>query len=155
MHQADDDNYHSLTIGFIPKKNNSEVIAVGDADGSGTKEVLLSIYSDVALGEKNVKFSTKRCNLFSDSSKFWRDVAAYAETQLTRGKHKLRPKDLAHCFLLPQGEAFGNDDIWHVASPDDCGEFRNDDGDHSGKYYVRYQFIADDDYLDENVYLIQ
>ena len=70
-------------------------------------------------------------------------------------KHKLTPKDLAHCFLRPQGKAFGNDDIWHVASPDDCGEFHNEDGDHSGKYYVRYEFVNDDEYLDENVYVIQ
>jgi hypothetical protein len=57
--------------------------------------------------------------------------------------------------LRPQGEVFGNDDILHVASPDDCGEFHNEDGDHSGKYFVKYQFFDGDDYLDENVYVIQ
>jgi len=39
MDEADDSNYHSLTIGFIPIKNKNEIIAVGDASGSGTKEV--------------------------------------------------------------------------------------------------------------------
>lgn len=156
MHHADDENYHSLTIGYIPSDNESEVIATGDPSGSGTHEIYVRILKDIAdaTGKKN-GFSLKRLNIYSEGSKFWSELAAHAEKQLTRGKQKLPPKDLAHCFLRPQGEAFGNDGICHVASPDDCGEFHNDDGDHNGKYYVRYQFVNDDEYLDENVYVIQ
>lgn len=155
MHEADDSNYHSLTIGFIPIKNNNEIIAVGDASGSGTKEVFFEIYGDHAQGEKSFKLKIGRSNIFNASSKFWHDIAASAEDQLTKGKFRLNPKDLAYCFLFPQGEAFSNDDIWHVATPDECGEFHNEEREHSGKYYVRYQFVADDDYLDENVFVIQ
>lgn len=156
MHHADDDNYHSLTIGYIPPDNESEVIATGDPSGSDTREIYVRIYKDTAeaTGKKN-DFSLKRLNIYSEGSKFWSELALHAAKQLTKGKQKLAPKDLAHCFLRPQGEAFGNDDIWHVASPDDCGEFHNEDGDHSGKYYVRYEFVNDDEYLDENVYVIQ
>jgi hypothetical protein len=157
MHHADkDDNYHSLIIGYIPSENESEVIATGDPSGSETLEIYVEIYKDFAsaTGQKN-NFSLKRLNIFSEGSKFWSELAAHAEKQLTRGKQKLAPKDLAYCFLRPQGEVFGNDDICHVASPDDCGEFHNDDGEHSGKYYVKYQFFDDGDYLDENVYVIQ
>ena len=50
MHEADDSNYHSLTIGFIPIKNKNEIIAVGDASGSGTKEVwFVSCHASQAL----------------------------------------------------------------------------------------------------------
>lgn len=55
MHEADDSNYHSLTIGFIPIKNKNEIIAVGDASGSGTKEVFFEIFGDHAQGEKSFK----------------------------------------------------------------------------------------------------
>jgi hypothetical protein len=156
MHHADENNYHSLTIGYIPSDNESEVIATGDPSGSETVEIDVEIYKAFAsaTGQKN-NYSLKRLNIFSEGSKFWSELAAHAEKQLTRGKQKLAPKDLAYCFLRPQGEVFGNDDICHVASPKDYGEFHNDDGDHSGKYYVRYQFFDGDEYLDENVYVIQ
>jgi hypothetical protein len=156
MHHADEDNYHSLTIGYIPSDNESEVIATGDPSGSETVEIDVEIYKDFATATGQKKdFSLKDLNIFSEDCKFWSALAAHAEKQLTSGKQKLAPKDLAYCFLRPQGEVFGNDDICHVASPDDCGEFHNDDGDHSGKFYVRYQFVADGDYLDENVYVIE
>ena len=156
MHHANDENYHSLTIGYIPSDNESEVIATGDPSGSGTREIYVHIFKETADATgKKTDFLLKRLNIYSEVSKFWSELASHAEKQLTKGKQKLAPKDLAHCFLRPQGEAFGNDDIWHVASPDDCGEFHNDDGDHNGKYYVKYEFVNDDEHLDENVYVIQ
>jgi hypothetical protein len=156
MHHADEDNYHSLTIGYIPSDNKSEVIACGNPSGSETIEIDVEIYNDFATAtEQNDNFSLKSLNIFSEDCKFWSELASHAEKQLTRGKQKLAPKELAYCFLRSQDEVFDNDDIYHVASPDDCGEFHNYDGEHSGKYYVRYQFVTDGDYLDENVYVIQ
>ena len=157
MHQADEEtNYHALLIGFIPSDNESEVIATGDPSGSKTREIYVQIYKDTAsaTGKKN-DFSLKSLNIFSEGSKFWAELASHAEKQLTGGKQKLLPKDLAYCFLHPQGEVSGSDDICHVCSPKDCGEFHNEDGDHNGKYFVKYEFVNDDDYLDENVYVIR
>lgn len=146
---------HSLTIGYIPSDNESEVIATGDPSGSETVEIDVEIHKDFATATGQKKdFPLKKLNIFSEDCKFWSELAAHAEKQLTSGKQKLAPKDLAYCFLRPQGEVFGNDDICHVASPNDCGEFHNEDGDHSGKYFVKYQFFDGDDYLDENVYVI-
>jgi len=157
MHRADEENnYHALVIGFIPSDNESEVITTGDPSGSNTREIYVQIYKDTAIAtDKKNDFSLKRLNIFSEGSKFWAELALHAEKQLTRGKQKLLPKDLAYCFLRPQDEAFGNDDICHVASPEDCGEFHNEDGEHNGKYFVKYEFVNDGDYLDENVYVIR
>ena len=154
MHSADEDSYHSITIGYIPIDNDSEIIAAGDPSGSNTVELALKIYGDVAvIGKKEFKLG--KFNIYDETSKFWSDIANLASKELTEGEVSIDPKHLAYCFLRPQGETFGNDDIWHVASPDDCGEFHNEDGDHSGKYFVKYEFYSDDEYLDENVYVIQ
>lgn len=154
MHSADEDSYHSITIGYIPIDNDSEIIAVGDPSGSNTVELWLQIYGGVAvIGKKEFKLG--KFNIYDETSKFWSDIASLASKELTEGKVSLDPKHLAYCFLRPQGETFGNDDIWHVASPDDCGEFHNEDSDHNGKYFVKYEFCSDDEYLDENVYVIQ
>ena len=156
MHHANKDNYHSLTIGYIPSDNESEVIASGNPSGSETIEIYVEIYSDFAtVTEQEVNFSLKSLNIFSENCKFWSELASLVEKLITSGKQKLASKDLAYCFLRPQNEVFGNDDICQVASPDDFGEFQNVDGVHSGKYYVRYQFVSDGEYLDENVYVIQ
>ncbi len=43
---------------------------------------------------------------YSETSKLWKDIATYAETKLTRGKHKLNPKHIARCFLLVSATSF-------------------------------------------------
>ena len=75
--------------------------------------------------------------------------------QLKTHKSKLSSRHLARCFLLPQGVADSRSGILNVADPRDAGEFNNDDGAHSGKYFVRYVYVDEDDYTDENVYVIQ
>jgi hypothetical protein len=41
-----------------------------------------------------------------------------------------------------------------VAGEDDYGEFRNPDGEFSGKFYVRYQFQEEGEYFDEKVVMV-
>jgi hypothetical protein len=160
MYPEEGKSYQTLLIGFIPKNNQSERISTGDPSGSGTKEVYFSFYDGFAHTDaKNIKFKLTKRNGFythgNETAKVWRDIATYAETKLTRGKHKLNPKHIARCFLLPQDEADSGDGVTNVADPRDCGEFRNDDGIHSGKYYIKYELYDGENYLDENVYVIE
>lgn len=150
--------YHSLIIGFIPANNRSEHISTGDADNSGTKEIYLQFHDGLAYvrdGSKSFEISYGRRRIWSESSTIWRDIATYAEKAFKTQKYKLSPRRLARCFLTPQGEADSQTGILHVADPRDCGEFHNEDGEHSGKYYVKYEFCDNDEYTDENVYVIQ
>ena len=159
MH-TEDESYQLLLIGFIPKNNKSEHISTGDPRGSGTKEVYIRFFDGVAHTDtKNISFKLLFRKGFhthySETSKLWKDIATYAETKLTRGKHKLNPKHIARCFLLPQDEADSGDGVTNVVDPRDGGEFRNEDGLHSGKYYIKYELYDGENYLDENVYVIE
>jgi hypothetical protein len=159
MH-TEDESYQLLLIGFIPKNNKSEHISTGDPSGSGTKEVYIRFFDGVAHTDtKNISFKLLFRKGFhthySETSKLWKDIANYAETKLTRGKHKLNPKHIARCFLLPQDEADSGEGVTNVADPRDGGEFRNEDGSHSGKYYIKYELYDGENYLDENVYVIE
>ena len=150
--------YHSLIIGFIPANNRSEHISTGDPDNSGTKEIYLQFHDDsvhIRSGSKSFEIPVGRRRFWSESSSIWKDIAAYAEKTFKTKKYKLSPRRLARCFLVPQGEAESNMGILHVADPRDCGEFHNEEGQHSGKYYVKYEFADNDEYEDENVYVIQ
>ena len=154
MH-TEDESYQLLLIGFIPKNNKSEHISTGDPRGSGTKEVSIRFFDGVAHTDtKNISFKLSS-NFYSETSKLWKDIATYAETKLTRGKHKLNPKHIARCFLLPQDEADSGDGVTNVVDPRDGGEFRNEDGLHSGKYYIKYELYDGENYLNENVYVIE
>ncbi len=150
--------YHSLVIGFIPENNRSEHISTGDPDSSGTKEIYLEFHDDlvhVRDGFKSFKISYGRRLIWLESSSIWKDIATYAEKTFKTKKYKLSPRRLARCFLVPQGEAENYTGILNVADPRDCGEFHNEEGQHSGKYFVKYEFFDNDEYLDENVYVIQ
>ena len=152
------DRYHSLCIGFIPPKNKSEVIATGDPEISGTMEIYIHFYDDhltISAGKKSTKLMYGHRRFWSESSSIWKDIATFAEETFRTQKYKLSPRRLARCFLLPQGEAESSVGVLHVADPRDCGEFHNEDGQHSCKYYVKYEFCDNDEYTDENVYVIQ
>jgi hypothetical protein len=160
MFPDDDKSYQLLIIGYIPKENRSEHISTGDPSGSGTKEI--SIYFTDGFARTDSKNLTFKLFVrqgfhthYNEKSKLWKDIALYAVSKLTRGKHKLSPLHIARCFLLPQDEAYSRSGVTNVAEPSDCGEFRNEDGRHSGKYYVRYECFDGEDYLDENVYVIK
>jgi hypothetical protein len=160
MNPEDGQSFQLLLIGFIPKSNKNEHICTGDPSGYGTKEVYIRFFDGFAHSEtKNVSFKLSvRDGVpthFNETAKLWKDIASYAEMKLTRGKHKLNPKHIARCFLLPQDEADSDDGITNVADPRDCGEFRNEDGLHNGKYYIKYEQFDGDEYLDENVYVIE
>jgi hypothetical protein len=159
MYPEDGKSYQTLLIGFIPKNNRSEHISTGNPSGSGTEEVLINFFDGFAHTEtKSIKFKlTMRNGLythFNETAKIWKDIATYAETKLTFGKHKLSPRHIARCFLLPQDEAYSRAGVTKVADPSDCGEFRNEDGTHSGKYFIKYELYDDEEYLDEYVYVI-
>jgi hypothetical protein len=160
MYPADGQSYQLLVIGFIPKNNRSEHISTGDTQNSGTKEVTVHFFDGYAhTDSKGISFKLLKRNGFytycNETAKIWRDIASYAETKLTRGKHKLSPRHVARCFLLPTDEADSHAGVTNVADPRDCGEFRNDDGRHSGKYFIKYEQFDGDEYIDENVYVIQ
>lgn len=160
MHPEDGKNYQLLVIGYIPKNNRSEHISTGDTESSGTKEVSFYFYDGFVHTEsKNIKFKLQIRNGFnthySEASKLWKDIATYAEKKLTSGKHRLSPRHIARCFLLPQDEADSRVGVTNVATPSDCGEFRNEDGSHSGKYFIKYEEFDGEEYLDENVYVIK
>jgi hypothetical protein len=160
MGSEDDESYQLLVIGFIPKNNKSGHISSGDPNGSGTKEVFISFFDGVAHTDtRNVNFKLLFRKGFhthySETSKLWKDIATYAEKTLTCGKHKLNPKHVARCFLLPQFEAESGDGVTKVADPGDCGNFRNEDGIHNGKYYIKYELYNAEDYQDETVYVIE
>ena len=159
MYPDEGESYQTLLIGFIPKNNKGERISTGDPSGSGTKEVYFSFFDGFAhTDSKNIKFKLTMRNgvytHFNEKAKFWKDIANYAEAKLTRGKHKLNPKHIARCFLLPQHEADSGAGVTNVADPRDGGEFRNDDGLHNGKYYIKYEQFDGEENLDENVYVI-
>ena len=152
------DTYQSLTIGFIPKNNRSEHISAGDPGGSCTKEIEVNFYKkavEIRFGSDVFEIAYGRRRIWCESSSFWKELATFAMTKLKTHKSKLSSRHLARCFLLPQGEADSRSGILNVADPRDAGEFNNDDGAHSGKYFVRYVYVDEDDYTDENVYVIQ
>jgi hypothetical protein len=151
-------SYHSLIIGFIPANNRSEHISTGDPDGSGTKEIYLQFHDDsvhVRSGSKSFEIPYGRRRIWNEGSTIWKEIAAYAVKEFNTGKYKLSSRRLARCFLIPQGEAESHMGILNVAGPRDCGEFHNEEGQHSGKYYATYEFVDNDEYEDENVYVIQ
>jgi hypothetical protein len=151
-------SYHSLIIGFIPANNRSEYISTGDPDGSGTKEIYLQFHDDsvhVSSGKKSFEIPYGRRRIWNEESTIWKEIATCAVKELKTGKYKLSSRRLARCFLIPQGESDSYAGVLHVARPNNCGEFVNEDGAHSGKYYVKYEFVDNDEYEDENVYVIQ
>jgi hypothetical protein len=160
MHPANGQSYQLLVIGFIPKSNRCEHIGTGDTSNTGTKEVNIFFYDGFAHTDtKGVSFKLPVRNGFpshgKETSSLWRHIASYAQTKLTRDKNKLSPRHVARCFLLPTDEADSSAGVTNVAEPSDCGEFRNDEGQHSGKYYIKYEQFDGDEYIDENVYVIQ
>jgi hypothetical protein len=161
MYPDDEESYQLLVIGYIPKDNRCEHIGTGDTSGSGTKEVNVRFFNGFAHSDtKNISFKLLERNgaetHYKETAKLWKDIAAYAEKKLTRGKLKLSPRHIARCFLHAQGEIYNvPPGVTNVAEPSDCGEFRNEDGRHSGKYFIKYEHFDGDDYLDENVYVIK
>ena len=153
-----ENNHHSLCIGFIPAKNRSEHISVGGPEGSGTKEIYLQFFFDDKIVTEDKKmpfFAIKKSSLWNEKSKLWRDVALYAEKKLTNGKYKLSSRRLARCYLLPLEEADSSTGVKLVSGPRDGGEFHNETGLHSGKYYFRFESVANGEFTDENIYVIQ
>lgn len=66
----------------------------------------------------------------------------------------LSGEDLARCWGLFQDEPLDGPAPRLVAEEDDYGEFRNPDGEFSGKFYVRYQFQEEGEYFNEKVVIV-
>lgn len=144
-----ENDHQNFTIGYIPINNQSEYISCGDPESSETMEVYLKIANDeISLEGKNFAAFQKGMKY---KFQFWKVVATEAQKLLTEGDPILNPVCLEGCFRIFRGEIKNWPGLIQVAWPEDCGEFKNDDGHFSGYFYVRYELFSGGEYYNEQV----
>jgi hypothetical protein len=146
---------HLLSIGFIPVGHFGGTVACGDPDSSGTREISVEIGQDAAMNlEAGLSMPTADASFFTEGCPLWARIASEWATPLAEGGASLSGEDLARCWGLFQDEPLDGPAPRLVAGEDDYGEFRNPDGEFSGKFYVRYQFQEEGEYFNEKVVIV-
>ncbi|MBU3664912.1 MAG: hypothetical protein FGM15_03415 [Chthoniobacterales bacterium] len=141
-----------IDVGFVPEESSSDLIMCGDPEGSGTKEVNLEWIGDEICSPGNsakVKVAVGD-NIWKADAKIWKDLADTFLSDLSANK-KIDPRKLASCWAVFQDEDPPDKSVRLVSEENGGGEFRNDDGEYNGHFYVRYQVEEDDSYFGEKI----
>ena len=146
-----------MNFGYIPKDWDveRERICVGDANNSGTTELLL-IWEDgedfmrlESLGER-IQIDQ---SLYEESSVVWTQLISILQKHFGDVAKSVSAATLCRAFNFFNEEDDNLEGLEFVAGSKDGGEFRNDECQYNGKFFIHY-VREDGEYFDERVVII-
>ena len=144
----------NFVVGFIPSNwdTERERVCVGDPNGSGTVEVFFQFCDGkILLPDSSISMDS---TIWKPTSMLWKEIAASLQRHLLIDSPFLNSTGLGRAYQIFTEEDDDYTGLILVAGPEDGGEFRNDDGKLSGKFYVKYEYEEDGQYFEERILVI-